>query len=205
MSSLRAKNISLPFFGNLWLILGVSRSQEGRIAIVTDVESGMRWTLHAQARMRRRVGRKRTAKSCGPGLPTLRSSSAGRFAGRRRLTSPALRGEHEAAVKTIAQGMPDVSAYPRFRTRVLSTLHTRPRVRRAPGIPCALLSSRAAHNASSGHFVPRECERVPLPVHPSNQVFASPAGNSCHELGSCPISAIGFRDQASENTPEKRL
>ena len=48
-------------------------SLEGRLAIVTDVEHGMRWTLPArndEARLRR------TAKSCGPDAPTLASSFA---------------------------------------------------------------------------------------------------------------------------------
>jgi hypothetical protein len=50
--------------------------QEGRIAIVTDVGCGMRWTRRRQAR-EVRAGRKRrtrTAKSCGPDTPTLVSS-----------------------------------------------------------------------------------------------------------------------------------
>src|ERR1700744_1027744 len=110
---------------------------EGRFAIVTNGGPAMRWTLHAQARMRGRVGRKRTAKSCGPDLPTLRSSLPEMTGRRGSLSSPALRGEHDAAVKTIAQGMPDVSAYPRFLTRVLSTL-----VREAAGAKSARHSLR---------------------------------------------------------------
>jgi hypothetical protein len=56
-----------------------SRSrEEGRLAIVTDVGSGMRWTQQRQAQsLRGRVTLQRTAKSCGPGAPTL----ALRFAG----------------------------------------------------------------------------------------------------------------------------
>jgi len=38
--------------------------------VVTDVACGMRWTC----RCRRRSASMRTAKSCGPGLPTLRPS-----------------------------------------------------------------------------------------------------------------------------------
>jgi hypothetical protein len=48
---------------------------EGRIAIVTDVGSGMRWTW----RRARRALPARTAKSCGPGPPTLGSSLAKTF------------------------------------------------------------------------------------------------------------------------------
>jgi hypothetical protein len=46
----------------------VPLSQEGRFAVVTDVESGMRWTLWLCVDER---SLKRTAKSCGPGVPTL--------------------------------------------------------------------------------------------------------------------------------------
>ena len=52
----------------------------------------------------------RTAKSCGPDSPTLESSLSMMIGRRWWLTSPAHQGEREAAVKTIAQGMPGVSA-----------------------------------------------------------------------------------------------
>src|ERR1700716_490975 len=40
-------------------------------------------------------------------------------------------------------------------------LHTRPRVQRAPGFPCALLFlSRAAIDANLGRIAPRECGRT---------------------------------------------
>jgi hypothetical protein len=46
--------------------------QEGRLAIVTDVGSGMRWTQSAEAQsLRGRAALMRTAKSCGSGAPTL--------------------------------------------------------------------------------------------------------------------------------------
>ena len=48
----------------------------------------------------------RTAKSCGPVPPTLGSSLPVMPGRRWRLASPVLQGEHEAAVNTIAQGMP---------------------------------------------------------------------------------------------------
>jgi hypothetical protein len=53
------------------------------------------------------------------------------------------RGEHGISRKTIAQGMPDASAEPVCSCACsLCTLHTRPRVQRAPGIPCSLIFSR---------------------------------------------------------------
>jgi hypothetical protein len=67
---------------------------EGRIAIVTDVGSGMRWTLGMLKRAcAPTIAFRRTAKSCGPDSPTLESSLAVRPARRRRLESPARRGE----------------------------------------------------------------------------------------------------------------
>jgi hypothetical protein len=40
-------------------------------------------------------------------------------------------------------------------------LHTRPRVQRAPGFPCALFFQRAAIDAKLGRIAPRECGRTP--------------------------------------------
>jgi len=48
-----------------------SRPEEGRIAIVTDVGHGMRWT---RAALLTRALTSRTEKSCGPDAPTLASS-----------------------------------------------------------------------------------------------------------------------------------
>jgi hypothetical protein len=63
---------------------------EGRIAIVTDVGCGMRWT-----RMRRRrTARTRTTKSCGPDAPTL-ASSLREAAQATVAKEPGHRGEHE--------------------------------------------------------------------------------------------------------------
>jgi hypothetical protein len=51
------------------------RPDGGRIAIVTDVGCGMRWTLMVL----QTTAPKRTAKSCGPDAPTLASSWWKRF------------------------------------------------------------------------------------------------------------------------------
>src|SRR6185437_12809647 len=75
----------------------VSHPQEGRIAIVTDVGRGMRWTCWRA----RRARPARTAKSCGPDLPTLVSSSARRIVERWWLKSPVHQGEHVYAVKPL--------------------------------------------------------------------------------------------------------
>jgi hypothetical protein len=55
---------------------------------------------------------------------------------------PGLRGEPEVSRKTIAQGMPFVSAYLWRLTRVLFILHARLWVLWASGIPCALFRGR---------------------------------------------------------------
>ena len=41
-----------------------------------------------------------------------------------------------------------------------ASLHTRPRVQRASGFPCALFLSRASHDAKLGRIAPRRCGRV---------------------------------------------
>jgi hypothetical protein len=54
-----------------------------------------------EGRAARRAAGSRTVKPRGPGTSTLVSSCAERFAQRRRLTSPTLRGERGAAVKPL--------------------------------------------------------------------------------------------------------
>jgi hypothetical protein len=81
---------------------------EGRIAIVTDVgrdavDAGGAADESAYLR---------TAKPCGPDTPTLVSSRRKRFRRRRWQTSPVTGESMEETVKTIAQGMPDVSGEP---------------------------------------------------------------------------------------------
>ena len=55
----------------------------------------------------RRTAPARTAKSCGPDTPSLVSRLAGNIPQDSGGYMPGHRGEHEAAVKTIAQGRPD--------------------------------------------------------------------------------------------------
>src|SRR5262249_12441836 len=80
--------------------------QEGRFAIVTNVGKGMRWTQW-RARTRRVDADGQAVWSWRPDAgvnPRVKSP------GGRGLSSPAPRGEYGAAVNTIAQGRPDVSA-----------------------------------------------------------------------------------------------
>src|SRR5262249_4388958 len=61
---------------------------------------------------------------------------------RRWLESPAHRGERGISLKPSRRECRIVSAYLWFLTRVLSTSHTRLRVRSSTGTPCALRFSR---------------------------------------------------------------
>jgi len=69
----------------------------------------MRWTLWR----RKTNGAKRTAKSCGPDIPTLISSLRGDdLAGDGDKQSPVSEASTKETVKTIAQGMPVFSGEP---------------------------------------------------------------------------------------------
>jgi len=127
---------------------------EGRLAIVTDVGSGMRWACWRA----RRARPMRTAKSCGPDLPTLGSSSARHIVERWWLKSPVHQGEHVYAVKPLRRecrrfGVPVVTCLRAFFhcTQGCGCV-------RCTGIPCALLLSRGRDRCiTRARFVPREC------------------------------------------------
>jgi hypothetical protein len=120
----------------------VPAHQEGRIAIVTDVGLGMRWTPQRQAQsLRGRMTLPRTAKSCGPGAPTQALRSQRRFP---RLASdggnPAWSpGRSRISRKTIAQGRPDDPART-CGSAACFFVARGPWVQQAPGLPCALRS-----------------------------------------------------------------
>jgi hypothetical protein len=103
--------------------------------------------------VRRAMG-SRTAKSCGPDSPTLESSLARRFAGRWWLTSPVHQGEREAAVKTIAQGMPGVSAALSLLACAKCTFFARKArgCSQHPAFPAPSCSSRTRIPARPGRF-----------------------------------------------------
>src|SRR5215212_8259859 len=109
-------------------------SSEGRFAIVTDVERGMRWTCQHG----RRTVLTRTAKSCGPGASMVASSL--RLITQATVTTSPITGEiTKETVKTIARGMPGVSGVTVVTMLVcFFHLHMRLRAHRASGIPCAL-------------------------------------------------------------------
>jgi hypothetical protein len=105
----------------------------------------------------------RTAKSCGPDLPTLGSSRRKMIRRRRWLKSPVHRGEREISRKTIAQGMSD-----RFDVPVVTNACAFYTARAATGAPSIRHSLRPPYSGrhelkqNSGAFTPRERERLCL-------------------------------------------
>ena len=83
---------------------------EGRIAIVTDVGSGMRWTRGCSVRFGAPAkAASRTAKTCGPDppmLPRCWGQACWMISKRRWLSKPGHRGERVISRRAIAQGMP---------------------------------------------------------------------------------------------------
>jgi hypothetical protein len=107
----------------------------------------MRGAMAAVARRRRAP--RRTAKACGPDLPTLGSSLRVMIPQATVAKEPGHRGERVISRNTIARGMPVVPAEPVLLACVMRTRFCTQgsRVRPASGIPRALFSSR----------VPRRC------------------------------------------------
>jgi hypothetical protein len=149
-------------------------SHEGRYAIVTDVEAGCGGRVDGAAWLsRRRTASMRTVKSRGPDTPTLVSNRwrCSRIALMTVAKSPAHRGEREAAVKTIARGMPVASAEPVV-TAACFFVAGGPWVRPASGIPRALClrghlhqqDSDAKRGARRQHHVPRGNGVAPFPA-----------------------------------------
>ncbi len=155
--------------------------QEGRFAIVTNVGSGMRWTRH--------VGRRLTLQADGEVVWFWRPDAGAKFrriipAKRRWQESPVTGKSTKDTVKTIAQGMPVDAVYLWLLTRVFFLLHTRPRVQRASGIPCALLVSRVVRTTTRTRCAPRECGLVSTSVvmprfKPGHDGLESRGGQGC--------------------------
>jgi hypothetical protein len=66
--------------------------EEGRIAIVTTREAGLRWTRELR---KTSASVARTAKSCGPGIPTLMPSCADTIRAAMGARKPGPQGERE--------------------------------------------------------------------------------------------------------------
>ena len=114
----------------------------------------------------------RTAKSCGPdarnaGVKSLRGQRLSGAMVARSSDSP---GRARISRKAIAQGRPEcfrftcmlVCAFP------CASMHTRPRVQRAPGLPCALCLKRARTICKTSDKACRENANACLLVVPAN-------------------------------------
>src|SRR5579872_5392341 len=120
-------------FSEIYGCLRSSRARtEGRFAIVTDVGRGMRRTSRHRPTSDCRCGRQRRVVLAPRrwGQVALRAATVAR--------KPGHRGEHAISRKTVVQGMPDRSGVPVVTNSYAFCLHTRLRVRRSTGIPCAL-------------------------------------------------------------------
>jgi hypothetical protein len=99
----------------------------------------------------RRARSVRTAKACGPDLPTLGSSPAGRFRRATEAIKPGLRGERAISGKPSRRECRNVrrtcrdlrACIPSFCTQGCGCVS-------ASGIPCALFTSRADDDAELG-------------------------------------------------------
>jgi hypothetical protein len=155
LSSPLTKNISLFQKCKSGVGKAVSCPQEGRIAIVTDVGCGMRWTRRCARRAQvvadgqvawsrsPDAGIKLAAWRCRPCGPTRRAGDGGYQA---RYTGESAK----QPLKPLRRECRRVSAYLWWLARVISILHARLRVRRASGIPCALCMVRGTYDRNSG-------------------------------------------------------
>src|SRR3954462_14233447 len=137
MSSPEIKNISLYPKPNQRYITSIPSRPEGRIMIATivgrvAVDAGSADSeRHESVRQRRVVLTSRCWRQC--------TWEAFDFPGRNGGKRAVLRGELVISRKAIAQGMSDALRCPVCScAHFFYPLHMRPRVQRAPGIPCAL-------------------------------------------------------------------
>jgi hypothetical protein len=109
LSSPLRKNIFLYCFckSEVWCPRPASM-QRAFWPIVTEREAG----CDGRAGLAGRAMPMRTAKSCGPGAPTLALSWREMISPTMGARKPGPQGEHDISVKTIAQGMPDDLAEP---------------------------------------------------------------------------------------------
>jgi hypothetical protein len=102
----------------------------------------------------------RTAKSCGPDAPMAGVKFAMMFCITRATVTSKLwshRGEHDISRKPSRREGRSVSAEPVCSCAFCCfRLHMRPRVQRAPGLPCALYILRADEFAKLGRMLSRE-------------------------------------------------
>jgi len=143
------------------MVRPVPHPSEGRIAIVTDVGCGMRWTLWAAADER---GPRRTAKPCGPDTPTLVSSLAGgNPARRRRLTSPDSGESAEQPLKPLRRESRRCSGSPVVLPPCF-LLHGAHGCNRHPAFPAPSLIEGRSLGPTRARSAPREHSSLPSAV-----------------------------------------
>jgi hypothetical protein len=124
-----------------------------------------------------------TAKSCGPGISTLMLRFAETIRATTVTKSPITGESTKETVKTIAQGVPECFGEPVVTTLVcFHLLHTRLRVRRALGIPCALCLAEAtfakarADRAAGTRWLARlRCLKIQIGTRPLQWASPRPA------------------------------
>jgi hypothetical protein len=102
----------------------------------------------------------RTAKACGPDLPTLRPSRADDVSATTGAKKPGPRGERAISRKAIAQGRPECPAEPVVPSPCFFVARG-PWARRSPGLPCALDFEGSLDAAQPGRKAPRDGARAP--------------------------------------------
>ena len=127
---------------------------EGRIMVVTKRWRGMRWTQAVS----KTNGTDADGKAVWSWRPTLASSPVEFIHKATVANKPDHRGERGISRKPLCRGCPGASAEPVCSCAPLLPLRMRPRVQRAPGIPCALwLMEGQVFEQNSDAFVSREC------------------------------------------------
>jgi hypothetical protein len=110
-------------------------------------------------------GTEADAKARGPGLPTLRSSRVVTSRAATGARKPGSRGERAINVKTIAQGMPDVSAGPVVTAACFFCCRRAMGCGQHPAFPAPSWIPVGTLDASLGHVLSRECRSVSFPRH----------------------------------------
>jgi hypothetical protein len=156
----RAK-ISCFRFSRNHVLLASSRLMQRGVRVVTIRRGGERWPRACQVLLRWTIGSPRTVKPCGPGAPMLALSpddmtchqdDGGNKAGPR--------GEHGAAVKTIAQGGPGRPAEPVVPAACIFFRRRATGLSRGPAFPAPLRIRRGSQASPRTHVAPRERRRV---------------------------------------------
>jgi hypothetical protein len=142
----------------------------------------------------------RTVKSRGPDTPTLVSALMRKHHALRWPTSPAHRGEREAAVKTIRAGNAGMSRLNLWYLPPAFFFAGGPWGRPAPGIPRALCPSRAVHRAKPRtQDAPREGELMSHSRH-CEEPKATKQSRVAHTILDCFASLPMTSEQASDAT-----